>query len=494
MRLSGNKTLDELSIQSKLVAGENITIDGTTISATGGLNIGDTFYTTRTDNELNGAVEANGAQYNFADVNGGDNNIQLLIANGSLPYLPIAEFDAMVAEQGGCDSFGYGTNELIIYPVTFVYGSGSEILCYTNITNWVEVETDSDNKLLNVKLYDKDTHEELVGYYVKYMPETDYYYVYNNSDENMYGFEAVYPDGDGEPITLPTGGEFQPTTYFKVPKKVGRVLVRSQKPTADNDSTWFNVYSDGWCEQGGTVNGGTSQTATFPVEMADTKYTIAYGNRSGTYEQVRTATRETTSITIKNANNAGTVSTDWQVSGYANSSEYTPDKWDYQNIQVLRPMVQLFNSATDEAVATCTEVLADVANLKLATNGIIDYVVESQEPTEANGYTWYRLYKSGWVEQGGRQETTIPSGTSTVRQGISLPIEMSDTKYNTQLTQEQIVASITLSVAKRRGEATADPSTSTTLFIIARNIISVGVADKVNYMWQVSGMSAQGSN
>ena len=35
IELSGNKTLDELSIQSKLVAGENITIDGTTISATG---------------------------------------------------------------------------------------------------------------------------------------------------------------------------------------------------------------------------------------------------------------------------------------------------------------------------------------------------------------------------------------------------------------------------------------------------------------------------
>ena len=31
----------------------------------------------------------------------------------------------------------------------------------------------------------------------------------------------------------------------------------------------------------------------------------------------------------------------------------------------------------------------------------IDYVVESQLPTAENNYTWYRLYKSGWVEQGG---------------------------------------------------------------------------------------------
>lgn len=31
----------------------------------------------------------------------------------------------------------------------------------------------------------------------------------------------------------------------------------------------------------------------------------------------------------------------------------------------------------------------------------VDYVVEMQKPTESNGYTWYRKYKSGWVEQGG---------------------------------------------------------------------------------------------
>lgn len=29
-----------------------------------------------------------------------------------------------------------------------------------------------------------------------------------------------------------------------------------------------------------------------------------------------------------------------------------------------------------------------------------DYVVETQQPNAANGYTWYRKYKSGWVEQG----------------------------------------------------------------------------------------------
>lgn len=51
----------------------------------------------------------------------------------------------------------------------------------------------------------------------------------------------------------------------------------------------------------------------------------------------------------------------------------------------------------------------------------IDYVVDFQIPTEANGYTWYRKYKSGWVEQGG-----LLVGTTT---SVTLPITMADTNY-----------------------------------------------------------------
>lgn len=94
-------------------------------------------------------------------------------------------------------------------------------------------------------------------------------------------------------------------------------VVESQLPTAENNYTWYRKYKSGWVEQGGNVNGDTSQTATFPVEMADTHYTVAYGNMSGTYEQVKTFSKTTTNITIKNANGGGTVSTDWQVSGMA---------------------------------------------------------------------------------------------------------------------------------------------------------------------------------
>ena len=49
-----------------------------------------------------------------------------------------------------------------------------------------------------------------------------------------------------------------------------------------------------------------------------------------------------------------------------------------------------------------------------------DYVTSYQTPSSSNNYTWYRKYKSGWVEQGG-------IGTSHFT--VVFPITMADTNY-----------------------------------------------------------------
>lgn len=59
-----------------------------------------------------------------------------------------------------------------------------------------------------------------------------------------------------------------------------------------------------------------------------------------------------------------------------------------------------------------------------------DYVIESQSPTAENNYTWYRKYKSGWVEQGG---TCISSSTQN-QFAVTYPVEMADANYNLQVT------------------------------------------------------------
>lgn len=62
-------------------------------------------------------------------------------------------------------------------------------------------------------------------------------------------------------------------------------------------------------------------------------------------------------------------------------------------------------------------------------NSSTDYVTSYQIPTAANNYTWYRKYKSGWVEQGGIVGTAS-TGTDTT---ILLPVTMADTNYTWSL-------------------------------------------------------------
>ena len=57
--------------------------------------------------------------------------------------------------------------------------------------------------------------------------------------------------------------------------------------------------------------------------------------------------------------------------------------------------------------------------------GDLDFVVEFQAPDPSNGYKWYRLYKSGWIEQGGTA-SGVTGGNKTY---VTLPKQMADTNY-----------------------------------------------------------------
>jgi len=59
---------------------------------------------------------------------------------------------------------------------------------------------------------------------------------------------------------------------------------------------------------------------------------------------------------------------------------------------------------TEEAInyGAFSEALNDKSDRDLRNiTADADCVIEWQLPTEGNNYTWYRLYKSGWLEQGG---------------------------------------------------------------------------------------------
>ena len=83
---------------------------------------------------------------------------------------------------------------------------------------------------------------------------------------------------------------------------------------------------------------------------------------------------------------------------------------------------------SDINIGAITEALNDKSDRDLRnvdTTAKADAVIDYQEPTSANNYTWYRKYKSGWIEQG--QGSHVTSGTTLT---IVLPVEMANADYN----------------------------------------------------------------
>lgn len=135
-------------------------------------------------------------------------------------------------------------------------------------------------------------------------------------------------------------------------------------------------------------------------------------------------------------------------------------------------------SAIEQTAGITAETLNGKADRNLLnTTDNVDIVVESQLPTSANGYTWYRKYKSGWVEQGG---IVFPTTTTITRVPITLPITMGNAVYSVQVTCGDNTA--------EAGVFSYYTNRTTTGFEI---LYSHTTSSTIGDSWQVSGVSAQ---
>ena len=142
---------------------------------------------------------------------------------------------------------------------------------------------------------------------------------------------------------------------------------------------------------------------------------------------------------------------------------------DLTNIETS--ITNLTNSVNDLITTTGTHT-TEIGTLNTFQQDVFDYVIETQLPTSSNNYTWYRKYKSGWVEMGG----TIPVKTTT----INLPIELSNTNYTVVIVYK--LAGNNSNSATFSSISTH--SQTTTKFTIAR-------AETTVKGWYISYMSAQ---
>lgn len=169
---------------------------------------------------------------------------------------------------------------------------------------------------------------------------------------------------------------------------------------------------------------------------------------------------------------------DWGYGFNFNASASNPIYGASNTIQPPATQMYLYFYAgnyTPDAVAQTAGLNAEMFNDLNAHK-----VIEFQEPTADNNYTWYRKYADGWVEQGGVGATSSGNGLDVV-----LLIGMSNTNYTLLVTSD----TPTSTSASTVHGCHYDNKTTTGFRIICMGGNSgTWVAQNVN--WQVSGMAA----
>ena len=143
---------------------------------------------------------------------------------------------------------------------------------------------------------------------------------------------------------------------------------------------------------------------------------------------------------------------------------------------------------SDINVGAITEALNDKSDRDLRNVDNVagaDAVIEFQLPTADNNYTWYRKYKSGWVEQGGRATTN--SGNPTP---VTLSVEMADANYIPFIQGRTQADGYGNAGWQVMPVDTATSPTTTTQFYAQGSITGYNLG----FAWRVEGMAANANS
>lgn len=137
-------------------------------------------------------------------------------------------------------------------------------------------------------------------------------------------------------------------------------------------------------------------------------------------------------------------------------------------------------SAIEQTAGLNSELFNQKQDVLTGVSGGGDYVVEWKTPT-ASDPTWYRVYKSGWVEQGG---CISANNVREISARVTLLKTMQSKLYNVTIAPESIFRSDTQAWNITIGCHRVSES------ILIINSYGLGDSDRqINLIWQVSGQS-----
>ena len=452
-------------------------------------NVGDIFYTARTDASINGAVPADGSVYNVSDFTG-ENAVPALLAAGKLPYISMAEYEerlvsreknyteyyGIVSEDGDTkwtpeynghclpnaqiklgeyDTWYMRTslyyravggssarhiignnNDTDYKQPLLIANTGGVVLLYASSTGTGWNILNGANTTLTLKAdtwYDLMFGFDGTNYYFrwKYPSDTEWTQSYTLANANKVYCDGNYSIGNSRYGATWTGAFWNNSTFvlnntefvgdgtvlwkgdsgkqpeksvpvfgwdgagsttFRVPlaEKPKRVLVAKQEVTAEGGS-WFNLYSDGWLEQGGT-NGALlaswlNQTYQLPRSFKDTNYyvKVSSGHTTNTSDEVTVTYKGLDNFKATAYNSTGLGM--WHACGYAEVP--TEAEYQFQNIEAQRVMVQVATGNTDQALVTATSVIPRMNRLEER------FQIVSALPENPDSETFYFVINQG---------------------------------------------------------------------------------------------------
>jgi hypothetical protein len=182
-----------------------------------------------------------------------------------------------------------------------------------------------------------------------------------------------------------------------------RVLIEKKEP-ADADPTWYNLYNDGWCEQGGSfayvVNGTINLT--IPYQNADYQISLTdldSADTGGVAASTAVASFTESTITLSTTSEATQIL--WETKGYTN--QVVDDS--------TRPYVVVANGELNQSDmdwsqwATSLEGKVDKGDMIPCAT-----IIEWYE----SGTEGYVLYSNNYCEQWGKAGRTATSQAITL--------------------------------------------------------------------------------
>lgn len=308
----------------KIIAGNN-----------SGQSVGNIFWTMRKTNALNGAVECNGATYDTDDFDGAQ-SIGELLESGEVPYVSLADYATALASDGVCGVFGWDGTGTTSFRVPLLQDIFVEAGTAAQIGDYLEPAIPNIKYSVNYPTIGGSNGALTLGArsssYVGPASSNNVYFYPNNVNAST--VSSVYKDNAD--TVQPKAVRYRPMVQLAVGATDEALetctnvlamlanadfIIERQDPTAENNYTWYRKYKSGWVEQGG-YSSGEPRTATLPVAMADTNYSVICVQRGTTAPTVaegspRAGAISTTQIYVNGGASPNDVC--WQVSGMAAS-------------------------------------------------------------------------------------------------------------------------------------------------------------------------------